>query len=360
MWRSRAAWRAVVAGVISTVFGLPSGVGAAPALKDYLIVSNREGDVQRYDLETGKFAGMVAKRGENGLNVAFGMTLGPEGMLYVASGESETHRYPPGTGGAILKYDPAHGRYLGVFTALPNPQGGSWGLGFWDITFGPDGHLYTVAQSWEDDTSRRTTAFQRYDGKTGALLATLSTTTGGIPGMAGQSVGPDGNLYVGYYGWPSGVRVFDGSSGTFLRDITLTRTDFTVFNAFGPDGLFYANDYFNDEIDVYDFRPGAAGGFVRTIPDVPGAQGLVFDRDGVLYAGAYYENAIAKVLPGSSQATLIGLPGLRGPADVVIATTPIPEPATWAFMLAGLVALGALARRRRGCRGRALCVDPLR
>jgi sugar lactone lactonase YvrE len=351
MWRGREAWRPVVAAVIAAVFGWPSGAPAAPALKDYLIVSNREGDVQRYDLGTGKFAGTVAKRGENGLNVPFGMTLGPDGVLYVASTATEVHGYPPGAMGAIHKYDPADGRYLGVFATLPNPKST-----FWDITFGPDGHLYTVVQD-----AGTSSAFQRYDGKTGSLLATLSTVSAGGDMPGGQSVGPDGNLYVNFRSQqiPLGVRVFDGTSGALLREVRLPQTSFTRFNAFGPDGLFYVSDYFSGNIDVYDFRSGAAGDFVRTIPNAPGAQGMVFDGDGVLYAGAYYGNAIAKVLPGSGQATLSRLEGLRGPIDVVIVSTPIPEPGTWAFMLAGLAALGALARRRPRCRGSELGVDLL-
>ena len=82
------AWARWLTSAAVSISLMPAAMAVTPLLADYMIVSNREGDVLRFDLQSGVFAGTVAKRGENGLNVPYGMTLGPDGKpredLFVA------------------------------------------------------------------------------------------------------------------------------------------------------------------------------------------------------------------------------------------------------------------------------------
>lgn len=66
-------------------------------------------------------------------------------------------------------------------------------------------------------------------------------------------------------------------------------------------------------------------------------------------AGASDYNAGSFVGISRAQADIrsISFKGLGVVADDLVLTTPVPEPGTWAMLLAGLAAVGALGRRRR-------------
>src|SRR5262249_27510492 len=89
--------------------------------------------------------------GSGGLNTPSGITLGPDGNLYVA-----------GNGGAVLRYNGTTGAYLNTFV-----RQGSGGLSlisgsYSGLAFGPDGNLYVA--------SANTNQVLEYKGNTGAFL----------------------------------------------------------------------------------------------------------------------------------------------------------------------------------------------
>src|SRR5262245_55296610 len=114
--------------------------------------------------------------GSGGLSSPLGITLGPDGNLYVA-----------GNGGAVLRYNGTTGAYINTFVSQ-----GSGGLAFTNydgVAFGPDGNLYVG--------SGATNQVLEYNGSTGAFIKAFVTAgSGGLDTPTGVTFGPDGNLYV--------------------------------------------------------------------------------------------------------------------------------------------------------------------
>ena len=80
-----------------------------PQVRADLFVSSQTeanaGDILRYDQVTGAFRGVFASG--HGLADPLGLTFGPDGNLYVASGNSDQ----------VLRFDGRTGAFLGVFAA---------------------------------------------------------------------------------------------------------------------------------------------------------------------------------------------------------------------------------------------------
>jgi hypothetical protein len=138
-------------------------------------------NVKRYDGTTGQFLDEFVTTGSGGLDHAAGITFGPDGNLYVASGGWG------GNGGifglaAVLRYEgPTRpdnlppGTFLGTFV-----QPGSGGLNSpFGLLFGPDGNgdggqdLYVstwLAHGTNFQTKDGTSAILRYDGMNGSFI----------------------------------------------------------------------------------------------------------------------------------------------------------------------------------------------
>jgi len=142
----------------------------------------------------------------------------------------------------------------------------------------------------------------RYNGTTGAFIDTFASGSG-LSGPAGLAFGPDGNLYVGSFNSDAVLR-YNGTTGAF--------------------------------IDTFASGSGLSG-----------PVGLLFGSDGNLYVGSNGSNGVLRYdgTTGAFVDTFVtaGSGGLNGPSYVV----PIPEPETYAMMLAGLGLLGFAARRRK-------------
>jgi sugar lactone lactonase YvrE len=226
--------------------------------------------------------------GSGGLSTPAGITLGPDGDVYVA-----------GNNGAVLRYNGTTGAYISTFVSQ-----GSGGLGFSNtqagLTFGPDGNLYV--------TSAATNQVLEYNGSTGAFIqAFVSAGSGGLTFPRGLTFGADGNLYVNSYN-PSaglnGVLRYQGPSGASPGSPLPSAGEswagaaYTPIFApqatdgggprqplFGPDGDLYVDGGNTQGINRYDGTTGAfLGVFVSqgTGTQMNG-RGMAFDPEGRLY-----------------------------------------------------------------------------
>ena len=297
----------------------------AYAKDQYLLVSSREGgDILRYNVNTGNFVDVFIPAQASGINVSYGMTLGPDGNLYVTTGSTETY---PNEDPRVLKFDSNTGEYLGTFASNIEMRGPT------DVAFGPDGNLYV-----SDGLASKVF---RFDGKTGESLGVFAT--GNInDNFRGLAWGPDGNLYVGpLQGY---IDKFDGATGASLG-IFPTPPAGTMHNVtFGPDGLLYGSDYFGSSVYAYDI---VTGELVKSFDGLNGALGMIFSDDGDLFVANYFNYEIIKfdINSGSSGTVFADASTLSGPVDFVL--LPIPEPSTNAMLLAGLGLIGLIMYRRK-------------
>jgi sugar lactone lactonase YvrE len=219
--------------------------------------------------------------GSGGLSSPFGITLGPDGNVYVA-----------GDGGAVLRYNGTTGAFINTFVSQ-----GSGGLSFGTdagLAFGPDGNLYV--------TSEGTNQILEYNGSTGAFVeAFVSAGLGGLSDPRGVAFGSDGNLYVTssqtnsimrYQGplasSPGAPLPAAGQSGaTFVAPSSggLVRPNSLVFDS---DGNLYVDGGQTAGILRYN---GSTGTFLNTFAGGGGGgelvygRGMAFDQDGNLYVG---------------------------------------------------------------------------
>ena len=304
------------------IFGLAMLLGfPAYASDQYLLVSNLDsGAILRYNANTGAFVNVLVPAGSGGMHSSFGMTLGPDGNLYVASEWGDDR---------VLKFDSSSGAYLGEFASVT-------GMSYpFDVTFGPDGNLYV-----SDHTSPKVF---RFDGATGASMGVFAT---GEPGdnLRGLIWGPDGNLYAGTV-FGGHFDRFDGATGALLGILSTPESNTISFPGFGPDGLLYAPNYFGNSVNAYDITTGE---LVKSFSsgELSGPNGLAFTDDGDLLVASFFNNQIVKLEDGSGLPTIFtGGPPLHGPMDLLL--MPVPEPSTYAMLLAGLGLLGFMARCRK-------------
>ncbi|MGK7905396.1 MAG: hypothetical protein AB4352_29120 [Hormoscilla sp.] len=219
----------------------------------FLLVNSFEtNEVLRYDARTGEFIDLFVSAGSEGLDGPDGLTLGPDGNLYLAT-----------NGNDVRRYDGRTGAFLDVFASgggLDDPDG---------IAFGPDGNLYV--------TSDGTEAVLRYDGTTGFLIDEfVSAGSGGLESPQGLTFGPDGHLYVSSEGTDQVLR-YNGTTGAFLNVFTsgggLDRPNRGL--TFGPDGHLYVSSSGTDSVLRYD---GTAGFFIDEFVSA-GSGGLDDIRD---------------------------------------------------------------------------------
>jgi len=250
--------------------GTGGGGGGEPARIPMFLVGNSRGDdILRFEQETGAFSSVFIAKGTGGLSHPDAMVIGPDGDLYISSGETT------GDSG-ILRFDSSTGAFFGVFAkggGLHRPYG---------LAFGPDGRLYVA--------SFLTDQILRYDGKTGDFIDVFMTGNGMAGGLNGPDwllFGPDDKLYVTTQGSVAvnGMATFPGLPSQVLR-IDVTTMETTVFVdqpapspaghgfvsllglAVGPDcsaGIcdLFVSDYAND-IRRYDLTTGMANGVLST------------------------------------------------------------------------------------------------
>ena len=151
----------------------------------------------------------------------------------------------------------------------------------------------------------------------------------------GVVVGPDGNFYVTELtGFP-----FTQGAARILRvtpggTVSVAYSGFTNLSdlAFGADGTLYALELDSNGLAT----PGVGGALIRINAD--GSKTTLFNQGLVFATG---------LAIGGDGAFYVSRFGNQAGTGEVLRIAAIPEPASWAMMLIGFGALGALSRRRR-------------
>ncbi len=227
--------------------------------------------------QTGDFLNLAA----NGLQLGIprGMTLGPDGILYI----SDT------TNDEIQRFDPHSGCFIDHFVAqgdspMTNPR---------DLVFGPDGNLFVVTFS----------GVYRFDGTTGIYLDLFVPADYGseyeLYGPAALVFGPDDNLYICDMNNGSVIR-FNGTSGAYIDDFVQPYSgnlDAPRKMVFGPDGHLYVCSLY-DNGTVFRFH-GTTGSFMDIFVNAGyGGLGqpedLIFGQDGNLYVSDISNHQVLK------------------------------------------------------------------
>lgn len=176
------------------VFG-PDGKGDGKL--DLYVAATHAGSILRYDGTTGAFKGVFVSAGSSGLDAPQGMAFGPDGNLYVASGNWFTGSNGPFydgdfPAGAVLRFEGPAGRHPGAFlgTAVPGGSGGlanPTGLLFAPDPSGNGGIDLYVASSVQSGSGGvliaepGTSQVLRYGATTGAFLGTfIAPGSGGL------------------------------------------------------------------------------------------------------------------------------------------------------------------------------------
>ncbi len=168
------------------VFG-PSGPG--PGKLDLYVVSRLTDSVKRYDGTTGAYLGDFVVSGSGGLSEALGLTFGPDGNVYVASGS-----FFGSNSSAVFRFQGPSGTTPGAPMPSAENDGavfiasGSGGLlTTFGLIFGPDGngdgqqdlYLPSFETAGSNRAKQKTATIKRYDGVTGSFIDTFVTANSG-------------------------------------------------------------------------------------------------------------------------------------------------------------------------------------
>jgi len=354
------------------------GIDSAEAI---LLVGNTAGNnVVLYDDTTGNFLGEFIAPNSGGLTRPDDLVFGPDGNLYISSGNGST--------GQILRYNGRTGAFIDVFATgggLTRPYG---------IAFGSDGYLYT--------SSFLSDQILRYDAQTGAFVDVFAAGNGLAGGLNGPNdllFTPDGRLLVttqgsvavpgddngdgivspGEFvpdfsaGLPSQILSFDigtGAASVLVDSATPLPGSFGFVSflglAIGPNGELFTTDFANG-IRVYDINTGALQNTIATdYTSDPGGfssnfiGNLAFAGNTLFVTGfdfsqnnqgaiLRYDALTGLPLPSGSNRDAVFVPtnsNLQRPIGIAYVEddfTPIPTP----VMLPGLIGMGVAALRRR-------------
>ncbi len=260
--------------------------GTAPAARaqtDLLVSSRTTNQVLRYDGTTGEFLGIFVDAGSGGLTRPTGMNVGPDGNLYVPTGDLPDGT--PGSGNGIRVYSGATGAFIRLFH--PGYSVGMAGNGF-----GPDGNLYASLSNWN--------LVVRLNGTTGVEMGFIGAGSP-LNFTVGISFGPDGNLYVGSFNTNQVLR-YNLATGEYLgvfATVPIAGTGGHVGGVrFGPDGYLYVTLPWPGANDILRFN-GTTGAYIGSFipPADPHPQGPIttkFGSDGNLYVACRDSDSVLR------------------------------------------------------------------
>jgi sugar lactone lactonase YvrE len=250
--------------VLAALVGL-----SAPASADVIVAGYFDSSILRYGEDGSSKQPIVPPGGMNGVLGPSGITVGPDGSLYVSN---QTSVFSSGAPDSIVKVDPSTGEVT-PFITLPSgyvPAG---------LRFGPDGNLY-VSHNGGQAAASGTGSVDCYDGSTGAFISSVVTNLTQPTGLLFDSAG---KLYVSSYG-DGTVVMYDGTSASVLVANGKGNLTAPAGLALGPDGNLYVADLLLGAVRRYDLNGNFIGGLIpaggQLFNQFP--SDLLFDRMGHL------------------------------------------------------------------------------
>lgn len=284
----------------------------APALAAKLLVSSFGTDQMIRYGEDGAFVDLLVDAGATPLDGPTGMTIGPDGLLYVASFNNH----------GVYRFNATTGSSEGAF--IPAGTGGLNGPH--DLLFLPDGTLLVANYHGDNIT--------RYDAAGASLGVFIGAGGGTLNGPTFMTLGPDGHLYISS-AVNAKVQRYNASTGAFINSFVafvLEPRDLCFAMSNGKMSLFVSSIGF-DAVFVYHFQTGEPQTSWSEGGELFDPQGLVVSPTGeLLVTSANHQVNRFNLQTGSPQPPLVsaGSGGLIGPIGLVIAPdppTPPKEPA---------------------------------
>jgi sugar lactone lactonase YvrE len=222
---------------------------------DFLIGTAFEGGVLRLEETNGLPRPGGIAPGSAGLSLTSGVTVGPDGNIYVSSRGTGEVLFFDGNSGSPLPSPQVGGR-PGLFATLatamtPNSTPGP-------LRFGPDGHLYVSDFGGNQ--------VRKFNAATGGEMDPAATVFAGPP--AGLTFGPNGDLYVGDFGSASVMRVSGGVPSLFIPPQSgglITPSSLL----FLPDGDLLVVDLYGNQILRFDENGQNPSQFAVIPPEIP-------------------------------------------------------------------------------------------
>jgi DNA-binding beta-propeller fold protein YncE len=293
----------------------------APVAAQHVLVSSDFGDaVPMFDLD-GNFVRNFVPPGGGGLDSPQGITVGPDGNVYVSSAANDK----------VLRYNGQTGEFMGAFV-----DGGRLNQP-WYLRFGPDGNLYV--------SSSLTAQVLCYDGQSGAFIR-AAAQGGALFRPDGTSFDDDGTLLVSeFFGSPGRLKRYNPQTGAFIEDVVIDNgLTSPLEHRLSADGeTIFVSSFGTNSIRKYDKDTGAYLGDFASGP-LRGPVGQLPLPDGSLLVSSWNNSTIYRFDLESGE--LIGTftaggGGLNRPNNMTLL---VPEPSS--MLVAIGLAVAALRRRR--------------
>jgi sugar lactone lactonase YvrE len=291
-------------------------IGLLKASATLLIGNTNSNNVVIFDEKTGKYLGIFIPPKTGGLAKPDDLIFGPDGDLYISSGETSENS-------AVLRYDGNTGEFKGTFASgngMVRPYG---------LTFGPDGNLYV--------SSFKSDRILRFNGETGQFIDVFAASNGSPEGLNGPNdllFTSDGSLYVTTQGTLEGEKkpnffsqVLKFKPGetkptVFAKQPSQSPSGFVSLLglALGAQNDLFVSDFGNN-IRRYDLKTGEliatiATNYTKTNPSNNSIGNLTFDSNRFLYTVGFdsqnqhgvilrYDAITGKPLPESGNTSSI-------------------------------------------------------